>query len=611
MVKLHLTPIAACLRTSVAVLGSSSLLLPPPALANPTGAEVVHGQVGISAPAPGGLVVDQQSNAAIINWQTFSIGSDEYVLFNQPSASAAVLNRVIGNLPSEILGSLSANGQVFLINAQGVMFGAGARVDVGALVASTHDIRDEDFLSGRYVFAGDSSAGIDNAGQIRAADGGFVVLTADHLRNSGTIESADGSVVLAAGNQLSLHLDAEGLVDYAIDAAAVSELAGIDNAGEILARGGAVIMHAEVARGLIGNVVNNSGRVAANAIEARGGEIYLVANGGNLAQTGTLDASSSSGDGGRIEILSDQDILIGAGSDTDASGARGGAVVAIAGDTLDYAAGGRISVAGGDGVAELSGHHVRIGEVVDLDGGQLLIDPYDFIADNDRTDPDVSIDYATLDSQLSFGDVLIEAENSVIFRDLDVEGSSEFTPDPFYGGSLTLRTGVACTPDPCTPTGRPAGIYFEGADDIFNIAGDFILDNSATEGPVQSLAQLNSGGLLQVWSGGAIDVAGLSARQIELIARDGISAGALVARDVAEFNEDGLFASIHVRANNLEAADTAAAVPVDISIASIDVSTDAGTFSGVSAGAWVDIQSVQSADGRRDGGSVTLGGPLS
>src|SRR5690606_13377966 len=135
--------------------------------------------------------------------------------------------RVIGQMPSEILGNLSANGQVFLINPQGVMFGAGSRVDVGALVTSTQDIGNRDFVDRRYVFAGDSSAAIRNHGHIRSAEGGFVVLTAERIENSGRIESPRGDVVLAAGSQLSLHLDAEGLVSYSVDAAAASRTAGI------------------------------------------------------------------------------------------------------------------------------------------------------------------------------------------------------------------------------------------------------------------------------------------------------------------------------------------------------------------------------------------------
>jgi filamentous hemagglutinin family protein len=335
MPRLRLTPIARHLRTAAQLATGTGLLLPFAAIGNPTGAEVIHGQVGISTPGAGTLVIDQQSNAAIINWQSFSVGSDEFVLFNQPSASAAVLNRVIGQLPSEILGNLSANGQVFLINPQGVMFGAGSRVDVGALVTSTLDIGDADFLSDRYVFAGDSTAAVRNHGQISSANGGFVVLTADRVENHGRIESPQGDVVLASGSQLSLQLDAEGLVSYSVDAAAASQAAGIDNIGAIVAEGGAVVLHADAARSLVGSVVNNSGRIAANAIEARGGEIWLVARGGDIDHTGSLEASSNEAQGGRIALHGDGDIRIAAGSATEARGTRGGDVIAVAGEALD------------------------------------------------------------------------------------------------------------------------------------------------------------------------------------------------------------------------------------------------------------------------------------
>ena len=130
----------------------ASLLAPAAASGGPSGAEIVHGQVNLTSPDPGALVIDQQSDAAIINWQSFSIGANEYVVFNQPSASAAVLNRVIGQLPSEILGDLTANGRVFLINPQGIVIGSGARIDTNSFVASTLDIADADFLAGRLRF---------------------------------------------------------------------------------------------------------------------------------------------------------------------------------------------------------------------------------------------------------------------------------------------------------------------------------------------------------------------------------------------------------------------------------------------------------------------------
>ena len=146
----------------------ASVLAPGLSAANPAGGQVVAGQATINAPNAGTLVINQSSHSAAINWQQFSVGSNEYVVFNQPSASSTVLNRVVGGMPSEILGNISANGRVFLVNPNGIAFGRGAQVDVGGLVASTMDIGNDDFLKGRYVFAGAPGGGgkVSNAGGI-------------------------------------------------------------------------------------------------------------------------------------------------------------------------------------------------------------------------------------------------------------------------------------------------------------------------------------------------------------------------------------------------------------------------------------------------------------
>ena len=94
------------------------------------------------------LTVEQGTAGAAINWEKFSIGKKHYVRFRQPGKNSIALNRVTGGNPSEILGKLSANGQVFLVNPNGIYFGESARVDVSGIVASVHDISDVDFMRG-------------------------------------------------------------------------------------------------------------------------------------------------------------------------------------------------------------------------------------------------------------------------------------------------------------------------------------------------------------------------------------------------------------------------------------------------------------------------------
>ncbi|SFF37738.1 filamentous hemagglutinin family N-terminal domain-containing protein [Fontimonas thermophila] len=508
-----LTCIARILRQRTPLLAWGGLLAPLGTLAAPTGADVIHGQVGIASPGAGGLVIEQTSDTAIINWETFSIGSGEYVLFNQPSASAAVLNRVIGGLPSEILGDLTANGRVFLINPQGILFGAGSRIDVGALVATTHALSDQDFIDGRYLFAGSSSAGVVNAGTIHASDGGFVVLAADHVYNRGTITAQSGDVVLAAAGQLSLQLDPEGLVSVAVDAAALSAAAGVDNAGAIVADGGSVLLHARVAQDLLHHAVNNSGRISAQAIEQRGGEIYLVAAGGDIAHSGILDAS---GGDGRIVLAGDRDITLTSGALVEASGDRG-SVLAIAGGSLDHQAGAHVDVGGQGGTVELSGRgRVRIAGSVDLGrNGHLLIDPATMTI-GDGVDADLQT--STLEALLQNNDrgstVHIVATDTITIQDLGGDNTlNGVNPtDDTKGAGLRLETGTCdqfggfgeCIG---SVTRSSAGsIAIQGADDTLDIAGDISIFGGSSSGTVNVNARLISGGDVSIEAADAIDV---------------------------------------------------------------------------------------------------------
>ena len=140
----------------IALAVAYALAASTPVWAGPAGEQLVAGQASVSRAGTNTLVT-QTSDRAAINWQSFSIGAGEAVRFAQPSASSVALNRVVGQNPSEILGSLSANGQVFLLNPNGVLFGKGAQVDVGGLVASTLNISNSDFLAGQgKVFFKDS-----------------------------------------------------------------------------------------------------------------------------------------------------------------------------------------------------------------------------------------------------------------------------------------------------------------------------------------------------------------------------------------------------------------------------------------------------------------------
>ena len=176
-----------------------------PAAAGPEGGTVVGGAATIAGQGSAAVVVNQSSSHAIINWHTFNVGAGQSVTFNQPGSSSIALNRVTGGLgPSEILGTLTANGKVFVINRDGILFGPGAVINTAGFLATTNDIKNSDFMAGRINFniPGRPDASIVNLGNITATSGGFAALVAPGVRNSGTITATLGTVTLARRQQL-------------------------------------------------------------------------------------------------------------------------------------------------------------------------------------------------------------------------------------------------------------------------------------------------------------------------------------------------------------------------------------------------------------------------
>ncbi|WP_159918291.1 YDG domain-containing protein, partial [Pantoea sp. 18069] len=270
----------------------------------PQGVNVVAGHAAVSQ-AGTQMSVQQHSAKAILDWQSFNIGAGHQVSFQQPNASSVALNRVVGSDASAIHGALQANGQVFLVNPNGVLFGQGANVNVGALVASTLNITNNDFLQGRYQFSGLGSGvqggAIIQQGRITAADGGAVALLGGSVSNQGTIAARLGSVALAAGNQVALDFAGDGLLNVQVQQSAVNAL--VENHQLIQADGGSVLMAAKATDALLQTVVNNTGTVQARTVENREGRIVLLGGfeGGTVRVGGTLDASALAGNGGFIE----------------------------------------------------------------------------------------------------------------------------------------------------------------------------------------------------------------------------------------------------------------------------------------------------------------------
>jgi len=271
----------------------------------PTGGRVVAGNATI-VQSGDALTVTQTSARMAADWQSFSIAPGRTVQFVQPSSSAAALNRVTGADPSVIQGALRANGQVFLVNPNGVMFTPTARVDVGGLVASTLAISNDDFMAGRLHFSGDSRRSVVNAGRIDAAEGGTVALIAARIENTGQVSATSGNVLMGAGARV--RLDLGGPVKIEVEQGAIDAL--VTQGGAIRADGGLVYLTARAAGDLMSTVINHSGTTEARTLATgRRGEVFLMGDmsHGRVVVGGTIDASApQGGDGGFVETSAAQ-----------------------------------------------------------------------------------------------------------------------------------------------------------------------------------------------------------------------------------------------------------------------------------------------------------------
>lgn len=360
------------------------------AYALPEGGQVAAGQAAITT-AGSTMTIAQQTAQAIINWQNFGIGSGEAVHINQPNSQAMLLNRVVGSNPSEIFGQLTANGQVILVNPNGVFFRPGSSVDVGGLTASTLNIANEEFLKGQLRFAGDSQNQVVNAGTITAQNG-YVNLLAKEVVNEGIIAAQTGSVTLAAGSGMSLDYNGDGKMTVAVTDGAYQS--AVANKKLIQADGGLVVMTASGKDALMDSAVNNSGMIQANTLGEATGQISLT--GDNIATTGAISADGgSNGQGGTIKIIANHKTAV---------------------DGQLSAQGGQLS--GDGGFIETSGDIVSIGDHSSIQAnapqgkaGQWLIDPVDITISDDGTDfPNTTatkIKTAFLNEVLKSNDVII------------------------------------------------------------------------------------------------------------------------------------------------------------------------------------------------------------
>ena len=281
----------------VAALSLSSTLVHAAA----AGAEVVFGAGHISQSGATTTVVQSSQNLSL-NWQNFNIAPEEMVNFVQPSANSVAVNHILDSNGTQILGQVNANGQVYLINPNGILFGQGSQINVGGLVASTLDFNDANLSDSAKTFSGSGAGSIVNQGSLTAINGGYVALLGNTVSNEGVISAPKGSVVLGAGNTTTLTFQNNSLMQMQVDQSLLNSL--VENGGVIHADGGQVIMNAGARNALLASVVNNTGVIEAHTMDYQEGNIILLGGmtAGTTTVSGTLDASApNGGNGGFIE----------------------------------------------------------------------------------------------------------------------------------------------------------------------------------------------------------------------------------------------------------------------------------------------------------------------
>ena len=449
---------------------------------------VTHGSAEISRDANGNTTIRQNSSRAIINWNDFSINAGKWMQFLQPGKDSAVLNRVLGGDPSRIFGEIRANGQVFVINPNGVVIGPTGVIQAAAFMASTLDVDPNAFMAGNPLrFSGDSHSAIRNLGFIRTT-AGDVILVGRSVENAGGIEAGQGRAALIAAN--AVRLDPQGgniVVEAGLDGGGT----GVDNSGTIRA---AQAQLSAAGGNVYALAINAGGTIEATGVENRDGRILLTSGGGDIRVDGTLKARNADGSGGTILVGGDKqgrnpeipnagNVTVGANALLDADAGTqgdGGKVVVWSDGRTDFA--GHISARGGaeggdGGFAEVSGKYLVMNGLADLRAahgtfGTLLLDPDDIVIDTDLaaggnhvTGSTSYLSAADIATQLGLGNLTVNtASANTAAGNITLQGSQTWTLadrtgtlDLIASNDFILNTSLSITSDTTGNPGDPSG----------------------------------------------------------------------------------------------------------------------------------------------------------
>ena len=331
----------------VSLLSYGSLIENASAL--PQGGNITAGEASINQINSNQLDINQVSDRAVIDWNSFNVSTPETINFIQPSNNSAILNRVTGDTRSNIAGSINANGQVMLVNPNGIIFTKTANINVGSLFATTLDITNTDFLNNNLNFfsvEGKAPATVENYGNITVEEAGIAAFVAPGVVNSGIITARLGKVILSSGERFTLDFYGDGLIAIELDTVTASQIVTADgtpitalvsNSGEIYSDGGLINISAATASELINQTINMDGLLIARSVRNENGNIILGGEGGDITVSGEIDASGSNiGEtGGYIEIIAEDTLNVLETAFLDASGYEGGGFIETSGSYIN------------------------------------------------------------------------------------------------------------------------------------------------------------------------------------------------------------------------------------------------------------------------------------
>jgi len=282
--------------------------------AAPAGGNVVGGTGSISQ-SDLTTTINQSSQNLAVNWQSFDVKTNEKVNFVQPNSSSIAFNRILGNNGSVIQGQINANGQIILVNPNGVFFTPTATINVGGIVASSLDMTPSDFMNGNYIFNEviGADGAVINSGIINASlggdssAGGNVTLIGKQVKNTGLITANLGSVVLAAGKQSILTFDSNGLIGVTVTKEVLQDELGLEeaviNSGDINAAGGRVLLTASVSQDVFSQAVNNGVLDQATSVVVNDDGTFTLGGGADVLNTGSIDVSSETNSQNTARII--------------------------------------------------------------------------------------------------------------------------------------------------------------------------------------------------------------------------------------------------------------------------------------------------------------------